>query len=160
MPRLGNSDESNMQFNFSSFETACPGVPQQPRLNPMLMPAMLFVADLPGLRFAHHLTACLSPEAVSDTLAYGTTIWAAITPPGHRVTIAFDWALTESRVLVVADMLSIRSNLLLVDSQRVSLNDAGRLTSLATAVNKLGWQAEVKEYLLRILPALGGTTRC
>lgn len=66
----------------------------------------------------------------------------------------------ECRVLVMADMLSICSNVRLVDKVGIPLSDADHLIWLATTVQKLNWQIVVTEYLLRICPAQDDRTRC
>ena len=123
------------------------GWPHQSWMSPGLTPAQLKMAEIDGLVFVHHETQCIPVGASMPTKAYGHTVWIASTLESRCVAVAFDWAVIERGLLVIADPMRVASNLWPIDEEGAPLGDSGRFRVLNTVVWMLQWQAVVMAHI-------------
>jgi len=74
-------------------------------------------------------------------LNHGETLWTAQTPYS-RVGLAFPWAQLGTGIVVVSNLLEMRTNALLTDQSKF-VSESRYLLHMATVVHGLNWQREV-----------------
>ncbi|MDL5031018.1 hypothetical protein QRD43_03785 [Pelomonas sp. APW6] len=110
-------------------------------------PAVLWsVSSKTALKFAHLQTTRLtSVDASMGCVAYGRTLWACINSV-DAIGLGWEWAQLDypQNCLLVADAMSVASNLRFVDAAMERFVSANRSTVyLNTLVAALDWRAEV-----------------
>ena len=110
-------------------------------------PAVLWsVGKKTTLKFAHlQTTRVASVEPVSGCAAYGHTLWACINS-AEAIGIGWEWVLLDypENCLLVADAMSVVSNLRFVDADMKRYVSANRSTVyLNTLIAALDWRTEV-----------------
>lgn len=96
-------------------------------------------------RFRHlHTTV----EPMEDTVAQeiGYTAWQSV-DGGHPVRLGWDWALIDGGVVVVANPMSIHSNLRFTDDSGGPLMECRAVVQLHAIVHALPWQAAILKTL-------------
>lgn len=99
-----------------------------------------------ALKFAHVRTTRLSDTALSaGCSAYGHTLWACVNSP-DAIGLGWDWALLDypANCLLVADAMTVASNLRLLDPERLRYLSTNRSVAyLNCLIASLNWRVEV-----------------
>lgn len=107
-----------------------------------------------SLIFVHHGSHCLPVADGLPTKLLGNSVWIATSKDSQCIALAFDWAMVEQDVPVVADPFRVTSNLWPVDESGVALSEVARFRILNTLVWSLKWQSTVNEHLTVDLTAV------
>lgn len=110
-------------------------------------PAVLWpVGSKTSLKFVHLRTTRLTKvEAGAGCTAYGHTLWACVNS-AEAIGLGWEWALLDypEHCLLVADAMSVASNLRFIDAEMERYVSANRsAVYLNTLVAALDWRAEV-----------------
>jgi hypothetical protein len=121
--------------------------PTQVWMTPSLQPILLSVDRAGSLHFVHHSTHFVELDLAPHVLGYGNTIWVAAVGDGRCAALAFDFALIEPGIVVVADLLRVCSNVYLVDDELEEIPGLARLRFLSSTTHLLNWQEKVLEHI-------------
>jgi len=104
-------------------------------------------------QLGHQLTMLNSGAKSRPDRCCGLTIWST---PTRSALVYWTWVLTDEGLPVLADPLSIKSNLLFTDPGQLTTID-DQLIGINLLVRNLPWQQEVLAHLARLgVPAVRG----
>lgn len=95
-----------------------------------------------GLAWHHLTTPTWRPADGSSSIIGGATVWAATLDEDEVAAVAWEWAMIEEGVFVIANMLAIESNIYL---EAENGDQRGRLLFLARLIAGWDWQRNVRE---------------
>lgn len=111
------------------------------------LPPLFIAADKAlALRFRHRTSTITTMQPSSSVWRQGQTLWQADGRYEDPILLAWDWALISPGALVLADPMSVASNVYPVDaSGHVSVQT--RLSVLMQLVTELDWSETVREHV-------------
>lgn len=111
------------------------------------LPPLFIAADQAlAMHFRHRVSTVGTSHTSSSVWRQGQTLWQAESRHEEPIHLAWDWALISPGVLVLADPMSVASNVYPVDSNGL-VNVQTRLDVLVQLVTGLDWTETVREHL-------------